>query len=632
MNSILLFLESASLARLGVTLIHSLWQIAILALLFKIVLTAVNQRAARTRYWTAIAFLLAALVAPAVTFSVLPDRFVAVESQTLDVAILPGEFDREDTDTALPSLPLLPSQPEPLAENFTPSENDTASSTKPTAAAQPIWGPVLTALNSAALLCSPYATLLWFFGVLLFSFRPFTSLVRIFRLKSNGLSMLDEKFTSQVERLSQRLYLKRSVEIAKSTLVQVPTVVGFFKPLILLPASSLSGLTAAELEAILLHELAHLKRYDDIFVLFQSFVETLLFFHPAVWWFSSVASSERENCCDDLATKAIGCRAPLASALLSLVNQNNLTTQSLSATGGNVSKRIRRLAEVTPAKSGASRWLSSLFSLLVITLIGVYAGSTNSLLAETTTSVFENDPPISASQLETITKINSASFAAGTPGTGVDGKQRFKISDFSVVGSDKLVVSVASEIGLPFETNVKFAGRKLERLVQTAGTTTAGIYYLDNPSKVAKQGDILIYYSKGKGKASEKLTPNGVAIYAVALAGTAPGFTETAAGTVGEPFANIKVPNDHSYVIAASASDDLKNVKSGSLKYIVTCDAPFTEVGAFNGLGNEIGSALAATAEIVDCPAEEVTARFLGLSDRRNRETVVVAAFAPAEK
>ena len=157
MNSILLFLESASLARLGVTLIHSLWQIAILALLFKIVLTAVNQRAARTRYWTAIAFLLAALVAPAVTFSVLPDRFVAVESQTLDVAILPGEFDREDTDTALPSLPLLPSQPEPLAENFTPSQNDTASSTKPTAAAQPIWGPVLTALNSAALLCSLYA-------------------------------------------------------------------------------------------------------------------------------------------------------------------------------------------------------------------------------------------------------------------------------------------------------------------------------------------------------------------------------------------------------------------------------------------------------------------------------------------
>ena len=223
MNSILLFLESASLARLGVTLIHSLWQIAILALLFKIVLTAVNQRAARTKYWTAIAFLLAALVAPAVTFSVLPDRFVAVESQTLDVAILPGEFDREDTDTALPSLPLLPSQPEPLAENFTPSENDTASSTKPTAAAQPIWGPVLTALNSAALLCSLYATLLWFFGVLLFSFRPFTSLVRIFRLKSNGLSMLDEKFTSQVERLSQRCLLYTSPSPRDRTRSRMPS-------------------------------------------------------------------------------------------------------------------------------------------------------------------------------------------------------------------------------------------------------------------------------------------------------------------------------------------------------------------------------------------------------------------------
>ena len=64
----------------------------------------------------------------------------------------------------------------------------------------------------------------------------------------------------------------------------------------------------------------------------------------------------------------------------------------------------------------------------------------------------------------------------------------------------------------------------------------------------------------------------------------------------------------------------------------MACDAPFAEVGKFNGLGNEIGSALAATAEIADSPAEKVTARFLGLSDRRNRETVVVGAFAPAEK
>ena len=69
----------------------------------------------------------------------------------------------------------------------------------------------------------------------------------------------------------------------------------------------------------------------------------------------------------------------------------------------------------------------------------------------------------------------------------------------------------------------------------------------------------------------------------------------------------------------------------GEPKYIVTCDGPFAEVGKFNGMGNEIGSALAATAEIIDSPAEEVTARFLGLSNRRNRETVVVAVFAPGK-
>ena len=217
--------------------------------------------------------------------------------------------------------------------------------------------------------------------------------------------------------------------------------------------------------------------------------------------------------------------------------------------------------------------------------------------------------------------------ASGEPGTGTNDK-KFEISDFNVVGSDKLVVTVASEIEPPFVTNVKFAGRKLKKLVQTRGITSAGIYYLDDPSKVAKQGDILVYYSKG----SQKLSPNGASIHAVALAGTAPGSAESAAGTVGEPFVKIKVPHDHSYVIAAAASDDLSKVPTGSSKYIVACDAPFAEVGEFNGLGNEIGSALAATAEFVDCPAEEVTARFLGLSNRRNRETVVAAAFAPAKK
>ncbi|MEM9410618.1 MAG: hypothetical protein AAGA30_05865 [Planctomycetota bacterium] len=230
-------------------------------------------------------------------------------------------------------------------------------------------------------------------------------------------------------------------------------------------------------------------------------------------------------------------------------------------------------------------------------------------------------------QAEGITKTNFASFAAGVPGKGTNIK-RYLIPDFDVIGCDKLVVTVASEIGTPFEINVKFSGSKLKKLVETKGTTTAGIYYLDNPSKSARQGDILVFYTKG-GK--EKLKPNGVAIHAVALSGTKPGFAGSASGKVGEPIVDLQVSNNHSYVIAAAASDDLKKVATNSEKYIVTTDAPFAEVGNFNGLGNEIGSALAATAEVLDCPAEKITARFLGLSNRRNRETVVVAAFAPAD-
>ena len=291
MNSILQFMQSDLLARLGMTLIHSLWQLLLLAVLFRIFLFTVSNQAAKPRYWGAILFLFAAMVIPATTFLVLPGRLADVHQH-----------------------------------------------------------------------------------------RPLASLVRIFRLKSLGLANVDEKLVELVASLASRLRLGRSVEIARSTIVLVPTVVGFFKPLILLPASSLSGLTAQELEAILLHELAHLKRWDDVFVLLQSLAETLLFFHPAVWWFSSIANHERENCCDDLAAETIGSKSALASALLFLARTgNHQPAHSLAATGGSVIYRVRRLATTTTKpKPNASRGLSGLMALGLVGVFAFYASAMSS--------------------------------------------------------------------------------------------------------------------------------------------------------------------------------------------------------------------------------------------------------------
>ncbi len=95
--------------------------------------------------------------------------------------------------------------------------------------------------------------------------------------------------------------LDRVVRVFESSAVAVPVMVGWIKPVVLLPAAALSGLTPTQVEALIAHELAHVRRHDYIVNLLQSVVETLLFYHPAVWWVSARVRAEREHCCDDLA-------------------------------------------------------------------------------------------------------------------------------------------------------------------------------------------------------------------------------------------------------------------------------------------------------------------------------------------
>ena len=109
-----------------------------------------------------------------------------------------------------------------------------------------------------------------------------------------------------LERVSQRLGLRRATQILQSTLVQVPVVAGYFRPVILVPMSVISGLPASQLEAILAHELAHIRRHDYLVNLLQTLVETVFFYHPGVWWLSRQIRNERENCCDDLAVAVVG--------------------------------------------------------------------------------------------------------------------------------------------------------------------------------------------------------------------------------------------------------------------------------------------------------------------------------------
>ena len=120
-----------------------------------------------------------------------------------------------------------------------------------------------------------------------------------------------------------------------------------------MPVGLLAGLPAGQIESILLHELAHIRRHDYLVNLMQIVVESLVFYHPAVWWISGVMRAERENCCDDLVVATQGDAFAYAAALTALEqNRGTVRDAVLAATGGSLVKRVRRLLDST---GGAAR-------------------------------------------------------------------------------------------------------------------------------------------------------------------------------------------------------------------------------------------------------------------------------------
>ena len=146
-------------------------------------------------------------------------------------------------------------------------------------------------------------------------------------------------------------------------------VIGWLRPVVLVPTAALAGLPPAQLEALLAHELAHVRRHDYLVNLLQAVVETLLFYHPAVWWVSRQVRAEREHCCDDIAVSVCD-RVDYVSALSALAAIAAPPRLALAATDGRLVSRVRRLLRREPAEQGAaSVWLSAAVAIALVVSI-----------------------------------------------------------------------------------------------------------------------------------------------------------------------------------------------------------------------------------------------------------------------
>src|SRR2546426_1070459 len=212
----------------------------------------------------------------------------------------------------------------------------------------------------------PWIVLVWFGGVLVLSLRLMSGWLVARRLGRTATHSVPEACREALARLAARLRVSRSVRVLESAVVQVPAVVGWLRTVILLPASALMGLTPQQLDVLLAHELAHVRRYDYLVNLVQSAIEILLFYHPAVRWVSRGVREEREHCCDDLAVAVCGDAHLYARALLMMESLRAKTPAlALSAAGtqgGTVLGRVRRVGTTTITTCSArrsKRWVSS---------------------------------------------------------------------------------------------------------------------------------------------------------------------------------------------------------------------------------------------------------------------------------
>jgi GWxTD domain-containing protein len=210
----------------------------------------------------------------------------------------------------------------------------------------------------------------WFAGIALFYIRSVGSWIGVVRLRRIGVSAATPEWQDRVTQLASRLRVDSVVTLFESRLVDVPVVAGFLRPVILMPAGFLAGMPPEQLEYLLIHELAHVRRLDYFVNLLQKAVEGLLFYHPAVWWVSSVMAKERENCCDDVVLSIHPEPGRYASTLAAL--EQSRWSAAPAANGGNLSQRIGRILN-RPERSHVAHTPALATVLLAISVALVFA-------------------------------------------------------------------------------------------------------------------------------------------------------------------------------------------------------------------------------------------------------------------
>ena len=363
MNGIAGWITPETMRWMGISLLHFLWQGAAIAAVGFLAMSAA--RRASTKHAIGVAALVAMMAAPTMTFWVLRQRSTAVSATRFDV----GPY--SSTSSMRASVAAGPTAPMSLAP-----------------------GEISTRLGSGAETKSSMYLLwfveVWFLGVMLLSLRPAAGFLLIERLRLKQGRPVMGALRARCLDLQRRIGLNRVIRYCESMQLASPAVVGWFRPVVMLPMAALTGLTTQQLEAVIAHELAHVKRLDPFVNLFQIAAETLLFYHPAVWWMSRCVRAERENCCDDVAMEVCGNAVEYARALATMAEWQSAPAMAMAANRSPLAERVARLLGAN--KFGGGVRSASVAASVVCLCASIFAGNALIGAAQTNRPSDEQQP------------------------------------------------------------------------------------------------------------------------------------------------------------------------------------------------------------------------------------------------
>jgi beta-lactamase regulating signal transducer with metallopeptidase domain len=344
-----------SMEALGWTLIHFCWQAAVIALLYRGIDAGLAKARSNVRYVVSLAALLS---------------MFAVSVVTLGYEAMQGAEDRATMQA--PTAAVSSEGPVEVAPGKVADSSVEVG----------LNGPMYLSAYTASVM--PWLDAFWLLGVLCLSVRTVGGWWLLQQLRRTAVMQVPENVHKSFARLSARMGIKQHVDLRVCGRIAGPLEMGIVRRLVLLPVSALTSLTAEQLEVVLAHELAHIRRADYLWNMLQTMIETLFFFHPAVWWVSNNLRQQRELCCDDVALECCSDPMVYATALLCLEEQLGSRLHLAMALDGHQpafglkARIVRILGEAPQRRRDVAPFsligVSAMLGLFLLPLPHVFAG------------------------------------------------------------------------------------------------------------------------------------------------------------------------------------------------------------------------------------------------------------------